>query len=142
MDCEDLIKKNKNYIIWAGCIIIAVACFLTFFKMSAFGQSDGIKFNELAKEFNKGSEGKCITAYVVLAGAIVSAVLVYLKKYKFSLISTAVAFVVTFYDFFKVKDSLKEVGSLAKISYVAPWVVLIGVILAVVPVVLTWKDED
>ena len=138
----DFIKKNKNYIIWAGCIIIAVACFLTFFKMSAFGQSDGIKFNELAKEFNKGSKGKCITAYVVLAGAIVSAVLVYLKKYKFSLISTAVAFVVTFYDFFKVKDSLKEVGSLAKISYVAPWVVLIGVILAVVPVVLTWKDED
>lgn len=138
----DFIKKNKNYIIWAGCIIIAVACFLTFMKMSAYGQSEGIKFNELTKD---GNDLKLISGYFVLAAAVVSAVLVFLKKYKFSLISTAVALVITFYDYFKINgdSSIKAVKAFgAKISYVAPWVVLVGVVLAVVPVIMTWKDED
>ena len=36
----DFIKKNKKYIIWAGCAIMAVAVFLTFLKMSALGQTE------------------------------------------------------------------------------------------------------
>ena len=139
----DFIRKNKNYIIWAGCALIAIACFLTFVKYKAYGMTDGLKFNELAKEFNKGDGGKVITGYVVLVAAIASAVLVYLKKTKFSLISTGIALFVTFFDYFKVKDQMDELSKLgAKVSYVAPWIVLLGVIAAVVPIVLTWKDEE
>ena len=136
----EFIKKNKNYIIWAGCAIMAVAVFLTFVKVkvSAFGysSSESLKFTKLADEYSKA-----ISAWFVLAAAAVSAVLVYLKKDKFSLISTAAALVITFYDYFKVKDSLKDVGSMAKISYVAPWVVLIGAIVAAAPVVIDILEE-
>ena len=84
---------------------------------------------------------KAISGWFVLIAAAVSAVLVYLKKDKFSLISTAAALVITFYDYFKVKDEMKAVGSLAKVSYVAPWIVLIGAILAAAPVVIDLLEE-
>ena len=137
----DFIKKNKNYIIWAGCVIIAIACFLTFMKMSAFGQSESIKFNELTKD---GNELKLISGWFVLIAAVATAALVFLKKYKYSLIPTGIALFITFYDYFKINGdkSMKTIKALAKISSVAPWVVLVGVVLAVVPVVLTWKDAE
>ena len=137
----DFIKKNKNYIMWAGCAIIAIAVFLTFCKMSANGFSEKVAFNKLAKDTK---EIKLISGYFVLAGAVVSAVLVFLKKYKFTLISTGVALFVTFYDYFKLSgdETMKAVKAFgAKVSYPAVWIVLIGVILAVIPVVITWKDE-
>ena len=40
---------------------------------------------------------------------------------------TAAALFITFYDLFKVKDELSGAG--AKLTYTAPWVVLIGAIL-------------
>ena len=132
----EFIKKNKNYIIWAGCAIIAISLFTAFVKVSAFGHSESVKFIDLAKEFNKGSDGKVITAYVVLIAAIASAVLVYLKKEKISLATTGVALIVTFFDYFKVKDSMDGATALVKVSYTAPWIVLIGVILAVGPIII------
>ena len=136
----EFIKKNKNYIIWAGCAIMAVAVFLTFVKMSAsvFGMSvsEKVKFTELT---DHGNEIKAISAWFVLIAAAVSAVLVYLKKEKFSLISTAAALFITFYDLFKVKDKLSGAG--AKLTYTAPWVVLIGAILAAGPIVIDILEE-
>jgi len=133
----DFIKKNRNYIIWAGCAIMAIAVFLTFVKVSAFGMSESVKFNKLADDYDEA-----ISAYLVLAAAAVSAVLVYLKKDKFSLISTAAALVITFYDYFKVKDEIKGVSSLGvKVSYTAPWIVLIGAIVAAAPIVIDILEE-
>ena len=134
----EFIKKNKNYIMWAGCAIMAIAVFLTFVKVSAFGMSESVKFNEITKD---GNDINAISGYFVLALAAVSAVLVYLKKDKFSLISTAAALVITFYDYFKVKDEFGDIGSLAKVSYTAPWIVLIGALVAVCPVVIELLEE-
>lgn len=138
----DFIKKNKNYIIWAGCILMAVACFLTFFKMSGFGQSEGIKFNELTKDGNKMD---LISGYFVLVAAVVTAVLVYLKKEVFSLISTGIALFITFYDYFKISgdSSMKTVKAFGvKTSYVAPWIVLIGVVLAAGPIIMDLVKKE
>ena len=94
----EFIKKNKQFIIYAGCAIMAVAVFLTFLKISAGGQSESVKFIDVAKE---SSSMHLLPGWLVLIAAAASAVLVYLKKEKFSLISTAAALVITFYDFFK-----------------------------------------
>ena len=133
----DFVKKNRNYVIWAGCAIMAIAVFITFVKVSAFGMSESVKFNKLADDYDKA-----ISAYFVLAAAAVSAVLVYLKKDKFSLISTAAALVITFYDYFKVKADVKDVASFGvKVSYTAPWIVLIGALVAAAPVVIDLLEE-
>ena len=133
----EFIKKNKNYIIWAGCALMILACFLTFVKVkfSAFGYSDSesIKFLDLTKD---EYDLDVLSGYFVLIAAAVSAVLVYLKKEKYSLISTCLALVITFYDFFKVKDALSDAGSMAKITYTAPWIVLVGALVAACPIVL------
>ena len=137
----DFIKKNKKYIIWAGCAIMAVAVFLTFLKISAGGQSESVKFIDVAKE---SSSMHLLPGWLVLIAAAASAVLVYLKKEKFSLISTAAALVITFYDFFKVNgdSSMKLLKSFgAKASYVAPWIVLVGAILAAAPIVIDILEE-
>lgn len=138
----EFIKKNKNYIIWAGCAIMAIACFLTFLKMSAYGHSESIKFNELTKD---GNDMKLISGWFVLVAAAVSAVLVYLKKEKYSLISTGIALFITFYDYFKISgdSSMKAVKALgAKLSYVAPWIVLIGVVLAAGPIIMDMVKKE
>ena len=136
----EFIKKNKNYIIWAGCAVMAIAVFLNFvtLKVSLLGYSTStsVKFTELT---DGGNEIKAISAYFVLIAAAATAVLIYLKKERYSLISTAAAFVITFYDFFKVKDKLSESG--VKLSYTAPWVVLLGVILAAGPIVIDILEE-
>ena len=134
----EFIKKNKNYIIWAGCAIMAIAVFLTFVKVSILGFSESLKFTEIT---DNGNEIKAISAYFVLIAAVVSAVLVYLKKEKYSLISTAAALFITFYDYFKVKDEFKGSMGGAKITYTAPWIVLIGVILAAAPIVIELLEE-
>ncbi len=138
----EFIKKNKNYIIWAGCAIIAIACFLPFVKMSAFGQSEGIKFINVTKD---GNDMKLISGWFVIVAAAASAALVYLKKEKYSLISTGIALFITFYDFFKVNgdSSMKAVKAFgAKLTYVAPWIVLIGVVLAAGPVIMDMIKKE
>ncbi len=134
------VKKNRNYVIWAGCAIMAIAVFLNFVtvKISMFGYStsSSVKFTELT---DHGNEIKAISAYFVLIAAAASAVLVYLKKEKYSLISTAAALVITFYDLFKVKDELGVSG--VKLSYTAPWIVLIGAIVAVCPIVIDILED-
>ena len=137
----DFIKKNKQYIVYAGCAIMAIAVFLTFMKMSATGISQSIKFNELTKD---GNELKLISGWLVLVAAAASAVLIYLKKEKFSLISTGAALLITFYDFFKLNgdSTIKAVKAFgAKVSYVAPWIVLVGAILAAGPIVIDLLEE-
>ena len=138
----EFIKKNKNYIIWAGCAVMAIAVFLTFVKMSASAYgvhvSESVKFTELTKD---GNEIKAISAYFVLIAAAATAVLIYLKKEKYSLISTAAALFIAVYDWIKVKDNLKDLGSSVKLSYVAPWVVIIGVVLAAGPIVIELLEE-
>ena len=137
----DFVKKNRKYVIWAGCAIIALACFLTFVKvkvsMFGYSTSTSIKFNDLADEYDEA-----ISAYLVLAAAAASAVLVYLKKEKYSLIATAAALVITFSDFFKVRSEIKDaVTSGVKVSYVAPWIVLLGALVAAAPVVIDLLED-
>ena len=136
----EFIKKNKKYIIWAGCGIIALAVFLTFIKVSASGYKDSIKFTELTDHKN---ELKVISAYFVLIAAVVSAVLVYLNKEKFSLISTGAALVITFIDYFKIngRSVIKAYREYGSVHYVAPWVVLFGVIIAAAPIVIDILEE-
>ena len=137
----DFIKKNKKYIIWAGCAIMAVAVFLTFLKMSALGHSESVKFIDLTKN---GNEMKVLPGWLVLIAAAAAAVLVYLKKEKFSLIATGAALVITFYDFFKVNgdSSMKALKAFGlKVSYTAPWIVLVGAILAAAPIVIDILEE-
>ena len=137
----DFIKKNKKYITWAGCAIMAIAVFLTFMKMSAYGHTESIKFSELTKG---GNEMGVISGWIVLVAAIASAVLIYLKKEKISLATTGAALVIAFYDFFKINgdSSIKAVKALgAKVSYVAPWIVLVGAILAAGPIVIDILEE-
>ena len=134
----EFVKKNGKYIMWAGCAIMAIAVFLTFVKVSYGGLSTSVDFKELT---DKKYDFDAISAYFVLAAAAVSAVLIYLKKEKYSLISTAAALFITFYDFFKVKDSMKDSMSGLKVSYTAPWIVLVGAILAAAPIVIDILEE-
>ena len=137
----DFIKKNKKYIIWAGCAIMAVAVFLTFVKASASGQSQTMKFIDISKD---AKEMNVLPGWLVLIAAAAAAVLVYLKKEKFSLIATASALVITFYDYIKVSgdSSMKLLKSFGvKVSYVAPWIVLVGAIVAAAPVVIDILEE-
>ena len=132
----DFVKKNKKYIALAGCAIMAIAVFLTFVKASALGMSESLKFTKVSDEYSK-----CISAYVVLIAAAGSAALIWFNKEKYSLITSAAALVITFYDYFKVKDEMDALGSLIKTSYTAPWVVLVGFIIAIAPIVIDILEE-
>ncbi len=132
----EFIKKNRTYIMYAGCAIMAIAVFLTFFKITSLGQTSSVKFKDLT---DHGNEFKVITGYLVLVAAIISAVLIYLKKEMYSLISTGAAFVITFYDYFKVKDNsaFKLINALGgKTTYIAPWIVLLGALVAACPIII------
>ena len=138
----DFIKKNKNYIIWAGCAIIAIACFLPFIKMSALGHTESLKFYEITKD---GNEMKLISGWFVLIAAAAAAVLVYLKKEVYSLIGTGIALFITFFDYFKIAgdSSIKAAKAFGlKISYVSPWIILIGVVLAAGPVIMDLVNKE
>ena len=79
----------------------------------------------------------------VESAAVVSAVLVYLNKEKFSLISTGAALVITFIDYFKIngRSVIKAYREYGSVHYVAPWVVLVGVIIAAAPIVIDILEE-
>lgn len=137
----EVILKNKRAICLAGCAIMAIAVFFTFVsvEVSMFGFSES--------QSQKYIEGD---GWVVLVAAIAAAVLVFAKKDKFSLIGNGIALLVTLYDMANVDDAASAVGGLAEIKFgLSPWLVLLGIALAVVPVALDlmakkrgWKARE
>ena len=131
----EFLQKNSKYIGYGGCILMLLGNFLPFVTVtvSIFGisKSESIKFID--------GDGM----FVIIA-AIVTAVLLYLKKEKFSLISTGIALAVTLYDISNAESMVGNALGLGDISYgIGFWVILIGVVLAAGSVVINYlKDKN
>ena len=127
----EFLQKNSKYLGYtgyAGCILMILGNFLPFATatVSLFGysQSESIKFIDGDGVF-------------VLIAAIVTAILLYFKKEKFSLIPTAIALAVTINAIVNVESELGNTMGMATISYgLGLWIIIIGVILAAGHVVL------
>ena len=115
----DFIKKNCMWITIAGCALVLIGCFLPFANVSVLGFSQAVKYID--------GDG-----VIVLIAIIVSAVLVFLKKEKISLISTGIATIVTLYDAINVSHVTGS-SSLGGVSLgIGFWIILIGLIIAIV----------
>lgn len=115
----DFIKKNCMWITIAGCALVLIGCFLPFAKVSVLGFSQAVNYID--------GDG-----VIVLIAIIVSAVLVFLKKEKISLISTGIATIVTLYDAINVSHVTGS-SSLGGVSLgIGFWIILIGLIIAIV----------
>ena len=124
----DFIKKNKLYIGLAGCALMLIAVFLPFATVKFFGLEQSVSFVE-------GWEGKFI-----LALSVVSGLLLWFKKEKYSLISTGIIFLLDIYAMINLKSQLKGFSSLAHLG-IGPWFILIGVVAAAGVVVLQILEE-
>lgn len=60
-----------NIILWVGCLITAIAVFLPYVKVSAFGMSETVSL--------MGTDGKFTDGYIILTGVIIIAILNALK---------------------------------------------------------------
>ena len=115
----DFIKKNCMWITIAGCALVLIGCFLPFAKVSVLGFSQAVNYID--------GDG-----VIVLIAIIISAVLVFLKKEKISLISTGIATIVTLYDAINVSHVTGS-SSLGGVSLgIGFWIILIGLIIAIV----------
>ena len=115
----DFIKKNCMWITIAGCALVLIGCFLPFAKVTVLGFSQAVNYID--------GDG-----VIVLIAIIVSAVLVFLKKEKISLISTGIATIVTLYDAINVSHVTGS-SSLGGVSLgIGFWIILIGLIIAIV----------
>lgn len=85
----DFLKENKMYIGIGGCILAIIGCFLPFLNSSL-----GISINYIS------GNGK-----ILLVTMVISAILIYLKKDKISLISSCVGGIVFLYNAFNVLSS-------------------------------------
>lgn len=124
----DFIKKNKLYIGLAGCALMLIAVFLPFATVKFFGLEQSVSFVE-------GWEGKFI-----LALSVVSGLLLWFKKEKYSLISTGIILLLDIYAMINLKSQLKGFSSLAHLG-IGPWFILIGVVAAAGVVVLQILEE-
>ena len=124
----DFIKKNKLYIGLAGCALMLIAVFLPFATVKFFGLEQSVSFVE-------GWEGKFI-----LALSVVSGLLLWFKKEKYSLISTGIILLLDIYAMINLKSQLKGFSSLAHLG-IGPWFILIGVVAAAGVVVFQILEE-
>lgn len=131
----EFLQKNSKYIGYLGCILMLIGNFLPFVTVtvSIFGysQSESVKFIDGDGMF-------------VLIAAVVTAVLLYFKKDKLSLISTGIALAVTLYDISNAESMVGNTLGLGNISYgIGFWAIIIGVILAMGCVLLNYlKDKN
>ena len=126
-------KGIKKIIILIGCLIMAFATTCTFVDISGWEIDEVIKFTEITKFVNNSISGE-----FVLIAAVISALFVCFNKEKLSLISTVTALVITFIDYFEVKHWINEgvYHYSTRVYYLAPWIVLVGAIIALAPIVI------
>ena len=117
----DFIKQNSKWVILCGLVVAIIGCFLTFAKVSVLGFSQSINY------VDDGRDG-----IIVIIAAIVAAVLVFLKKEKFSVIPSAIAAIVTIYDMINI-SKVAGSASLAGVSIgIGAFVILIGIAVAII----------
>ena len=117
----DFIKQNSKWVILCGLAVAIIGCFLTFAKVSVLGFSQSINY------VDDGRDG-----IIVIIAAIVAAVLVFLKKEKFSVIPSAIAAIVTIYDMINI-SKVAGSASLAGVSIgIGAFVILIGIAVAII----------
>lgn len=113
----DFIKKNRMWITLGGLALALIGCFLPFAKASVLGFSQSVKY----------TDGDGI---LVIIAVIVSAVLVFLKKEKFSLIPSGIAAIITIYDMI---NTSHVASGLASVSLgIGAFVIIIGLIVAII----------
>lgn len=128
----DFLKKNSKYIGFAGCALMLIGCFFPFAKVTVglfgYSQSQSVNFIDGDGVF-------------VLIAAIVTAVLIYLNKYKLSFIPTGIGAIVTIYDMINAESVVGgNTYGLGKVSFgLGAWTILLGVVLAVAYAVVELK---
>ena len=106
----DQIKKNLQYIAYAGCALAILGCFLPFVKVSFLGISKSVAF----------TEGKGVFVIIAMAA---SAFLIFKKMKKQVIIPNAIALVLTLWDGI---ESISEV-SIAHLA-IGFYVVILGIV--------------
>ena len=116
----EFVKQNLKYIGIAGCVLAIIGCLLPFATVSALSISQSISYIQ-------GTDGK-----IFLIVFVISAVLLFLNKEKFSLIATAIGAGIFAYGVINVNNSVAGgLGSLVKFSYgVGFYLTLIGIVIA------------
>ena len=136
----EFIKKNRQYIMLAGCALMLIGLFFTFAKVSVsfLGQSASSSTSYI----------DCDDGKIVLVAAIASALLIWFKKEKFSLISTIITLVVVIIDMVDAKDKFSEVSSYSAYGIdtsvkfgISPFIIIIGVVLAACPIVIDILEQ-
>ena len=130
----DIILKNKRIICLAGCTLMAIAVFFTFAKVSVsmFGMS-----HTESTSFIEGD------GWVVLICALAAGALIWFKKEKLSFIGTGIALITTVVDMCNVGDAAESVDGLAEVTLgLSPWLILIGVVLASAPIVISMLGSN
>ena len=136
----EFIKKNRLYIMLGGCALILVGLFFDFAKVSVsfLGQSVSD-----SKSYIDCDDGK-----IVLATAIISALLIWFKKEKYSLITTTITLLVVIIDMVDAKDKFADVSGYSAYGLettvkfgMSPYIVIIGVVLAACPIVIDILEQ-
>ena len=113
----DFIRKNRMWITLGGLALALIGCFMPFAKASVLGFSQTVNY----------TDGDGI---LVVIAVIISAVLVFLKKEKFSLIPSGIGALITIYDMI---NTSRVASGLASVSLgIGAFVVIIGLIVAII----------
>ena len=116
----DFIKQNSKWIALSGLALAFIGCFLPFAKITVMGMQQSINY------VDGGRDG-----IIVIIAAIIAAVLIFLKKEKFSSIASGIAALVTIYDMINVTKVAKGY-SFANVSIgIGAFVIVIGAIVAI-----------
>ncbi len=113
----DFLKKNKKWIGIAGCALVIIGCFLPFAKASLLGFSQSARLMD-------GRDG-----WFFLIAAAAAGVLIFLDKYKFSLIPSAIGVILNIYEIFNVSSS--RMGIVEVTLTFTPYLIFIGLAIAI-----------
>ena len=114
----DFVKQNRKWIGIAGCALVIIGCFLPFAKASVFGFSTSASLMD-------GGDG-----WFLLIAAAVAGVLIYLNKYKYSLVPSAIGVIINIYE---ISHVTSEGMGIVKVAFAA-YLIFIGLALAIASV--------
>ncbi|MCR5787657.1 MAG: hypothetical protein K6G37_01010 [Bacilli bacterium] len=127
------LKKYIKYVGIAGCLLSIIGLFLVF---AGVYMKDGKYIDGTSIKFIEG-DGK-----IVLVAMLVSAGLIFFKKYKTSYITSAVALIVTLYDGIDVKNILPSYRFLDIRLGIGFYVTLIAIIITFAATFIADKYKD
>lgn len=113
-------NKTKLMII-VGSIVMCIACFMPFFKVTLFGASASAPYTD--------GDG-----VIVIILAIIAALLAGFRLQKFSLIPTIIALFLTLYDVAHISERSEGLGSPA----IGAYLVIIGSVIAIAGGIFTY----